>query len=60
MKQIIIRRHGVTVLAVELGFWDLLRILLGREIVLVPIGEAIVLRSGAAYQIFNLAAPKAD
>lgn len=60
MKQIIVRRDGATMLAVELGFWDLVRILLGREIVLIPIGEAIVLRSGPAYQLLNLEAPRVD
>lgn len=44
---------------VELGFWDLLRMLLGREIEALAHSEYVVVRSRAAYEAFNLSAPRA-
>jgi hypothetical protein len=46
---------------VELSFWDMLRLLLGREIAIeLPTNlTAMTLRCTKAYQAFNLTAPKA-
>ena len=52
-----IYRHTTVV---ELGFWDVLRILTGREIEIWPLGEIVVLRGSPAYDAFNASASRAD
>ena len=52
-----IHRHATVV---ELGFWDLLKLMFGREIEFWPMGEMVILRSAPAYDAFNLEAPRAD
>jgi hypothetical protein len=45
-----IHRHATIV---ELSFWDIARLLLGREIEIWPLGEVTMLRAAPAYDAFN-------
>lgn len=44
---------------IELGFWDLVRMLAGREIETITAEGVTAIRSGAAYSAFNMGAPVA-
>lgn len=60
MKSFHIIRANRPTLVLELSFWDMLRMLFGREIMLLETGDEIVLRHQHGYTIFNLAAPRAE
>ena len=58
MKSYSIIRANRPTSIIELSFWDMLKLLFGREIMIVEKNEAIVLRHYHAYVLFNLAAGK--
>ena len=53
-------RANRSTMVMELSFWDIAKLLWGREILLLEKGESIVLRHKTAYELLNMAAPRAE
>lgn len=53
MKSFTSMRANRSCLTIELSFWDVVRLLFGKEIMIVEKNEVIVLRHYPAYVVFN-------
>ena len=59
-----VRPGGHISVIIELSFFDMLKLLFGRELYLVGqdhfLGEKVILRQTLAYEAFNMSAPKGE
>ena len=60
MKSFHLIRANRSTTVLELSLWDMIRLLFGREIMIIEKDESIVLRHAIAYDMFNMTTREHD